>query len=314
MRRKLNTVFGLLAALTLAGCSSEVFYLSLDMRQPTAAGFNLVGKDMAVVYVNDPSGKDSLFNYTMAESFAKSLEDDYFDGEETVDLYRIDGKKGADYSQKDTLVNLLLSSGDDVVFLFDTPKWGEIQQVGTSTSGLTEKDSSVVVRTSASYRVNLYVYDSMSKVDTVRALTGSSTAKPAIITNGKDTPAQLEQKFFRTLKQQAAATGRKSAEKFLSPWKTENLPIYYFEKPRWEAPSQACYEMKWQKAMDGWMAIATSKNIDERACAKFNLATACYVLGDYDLATKWLDQSDADSVQLFSKSLRAKIDARMASK
>jgi hypothetical protein len=49
----------------------------------------------------------------------------------------------------------------------------------------------------------------------------------------------------------------------------------------------------------------------KRASAEYNIAVACYMLGDFDLALEWLDRSDADNkLPTLSDGLRKRIEAR----
>ena len=50
----------------------------------------------------------------------------------------------------------------------------------------------------------------------------------------------------------------------------------------------------------------------KKACAEYNIAVACYMLGDYALALEWLDRSDADNnMPTLSDAMRKRINARL---
>ena len=59
------------------------------------------------------------------------------------------------------------------------------------------------------------------------------------------------------------------------------------------------------------MKLLETNNTLKRSCAEFNIATACYMLGDNELALKWLDRSDEDYPVSLSSGLRKRINARM---
>ena len=50
-----------------------------------------------------------------------------------------------------------------------------------------------------------------------------------------------------------------------------------------------------------------TRNADKRARAEYNLAAACFLMGDLQLAEGWLDKSDKDGPVELSGSLRRKI-------
>lgn len=305
----LTTILAL--GLALSGCSPQVYYMGLETRHPSPYGMDLSGKSLSVVYVDDPSGRDSLFNHALAESFAKGLERDYFGGREEVHLYRMTRTKGATYADKDTLVNLVLDSGDDVVFLFDSPRFEDVVQGHAQPSNLAAADSAMIVNLSGKYSVDLYVYDSMDKADTVRTLKGSSTARVPVFASAGEDPATTAGKFWGGLGPQGVATGRKSAEKFSPVWKQESFPIFYYDSQKWLDAVEAAHDFKWHDAMDLWMQLATStSNPDKRAYAEHNMAVAMYVLGDDGLATQWIDLAIKDKALDESKAVKKMIDSR----
>lgn len=301
----------LAAGLGAVSCSPQVYYMSLDMRYPSSYGVDLGGKSAAVVYVTDPSGRDSTFNHGLAEGFARGLERDYFHGEQVVDIMTMKKEAGANYASRDTLAGLVMDSGDDVVFLFDATKFGPLSFGSQTTPDLSAaKDSVMVTEVTAPYEVNLYMYDSFSKRDTVRMLVGNSSAKVQVYSPKDATSDQIEKWYYRSLTARGVDTGLRSSRKFQPEWKTESLPLFYYDSGNWDKALQAAYDFKWREAMDIWMKLSLSKNPDKRACAAHNMAVASYILGDLELSTKWLDLAEASSMLSESASLRRRIEKR----
>ena len=135
-----------LAALAVS-CSPQFFSMDLQLRRPSPSGYNLSGKSMGIVYVAAP--KDTARARTIAEEFATSLEKDYFGGESVVGLYNLPSNPSADYSSRDTLVNLIMDTDKDVIFLLDG--------------------------SAPSKAARLCVYDSMAKTDTVKVFNANPT-------------------------------------------------------------------------------------------------------------------------------------------
>ncbi|MBR0297415.1 MAG: hypothetical protein IJR01_00375 [Bacteroidales bacterium] len=128
-------------------CSPQFFSMDLQLRRPSPSGYNLSGKSMGIVYVAAP--KDTARAREMAEEFAASLEKDYFGGESVVGLYNLSVNPAADYASRDTLVNLVMDTDKDVIFLLDG--------------------------SAKSQAARLCVYDSMAKTDTVKVYTANPT-------------------------------------------------------------------------------------------------------------------------------------------
>jgi hypothetical protein len=95
-----------------------------------------------------------------------------------------------------------------------------------------------------------------------------------------------------------------------SEWKREQYSLYYFESDEWYTALEKAEALQWKAAMDIWMGQLESGNVLKRACAAYNLSTACYMLGDYNLASEWLDQADKEADLLTSEGLRKRINAK----
>lgn len=295
----------------LYSCDPQAFSMNVEMRYPSKSGLDLAGKSIAVVYLEDDARRDSVFNEYLANGFASSLEKEYFGGEQAVSLYRLGKKTGADYASVDSLASLVMSTGDDVVFLFDAPEFGD---VSVSDVQPMPGDTAVFYSTSVPLKIKLYAYDSMGKKDTVWMWNGSRNivqkVAADVYTSRADVPAML----WPALSTAGKTVGEKSAQIFFPEWKSEQYTLVYFDSPEaWNTASEAAYNFKWKEAMTAWMTLVDTNNLTKRSCAEYNIALACYMLGDNDLALKWLDMSDQDYPISLSSGLRKRIMARMKS-
>ena len=62
--------------------------------------------------------------------------------------------------------------------------------------------------------------------------------------------------------------------------------------------------------MKVWISLLDTNNPMKRSCAEYNIATACFLMGDNELALKWLNSSDEDYPISLSKTLRKRIQTR----
>ena len=87
-----------LTALWIAvSCGPSKHAVHVEMRHPSKTGVDLVGKNVAVVYLEGDNAVSSEFGESMADGFAYSLEQDY--GPSTqIGIYRMRSLAGADYS------------------------------------------------------------------------------------------------------------------------------------------------------------------------------------------------------------------------
>ncbi|MDE6870737.1 MAG: hypothetical protein K2O58_02820 [Bacteroidales bacterium] len=299
----------LLPALAAAvSCSPSTFNLGIEMRGPSRSGLSLGNKNLSVVYVDNGNYGDSLFLASVSEGFAQTLEKDYFGGNEVVGIYRVDKEDGMDYQSKKAMIRMLVETGSDATFLFD------LGTMGKPTFSLPEKvasavsaDSAYLVEASTPFDIRLYAYDAMNVKDTVFVFNGRSTAKSPVYTSGDETDAAMAEKAMRSMDEPGYTVGRQSANIFLSTWDKANFTLYYYGSEEWYEASQAAYDYNWKKAMDIWMSMLGTKDLQKRSCLEYNLSVVNCILGQKSLAEQWLDRSDADYRLPESANLRIKI-------
>ena len=101
------------------------------------------------------------------------------------------------------------------------------------------------------------------------------------------------------------------ADSFKSQWKHEQYSIVYYETERWYNALLRAEDYDWKGAMDIWLELLDSRDLMKRSCAEFNISVACYMLGDYHLASQWLDRSDEDNKLPISDAMRKRINQRL---
>lgn len=300
-----------LAALLLTACGPSRHAVHVEMRHPSKAGVDLVGKTVSVVYLENDNEMATDFVEGMADGFAYELEQDYETGEGSIGIYRMRQAKGGVYSSKDSLVNLLVDTGADVVFLFDTVTVGTMTAGGAaSVAAPVSTDSSYVSAVNLPFKMKLYCLDAMDKSEKVQNFGGSSVAVIDVYSDGKQPAAVILGKAEKIVAQAGWECGSTIAESFKAQWKHEQYSIAYFDSSKWYDALEYAERYEWKDAMDVWIRLLDTNDILKRACAEYNISVACYMLGDYDLAEKWLDRSDEDNKLPLSDAMRKRINAR----
>lgn len=300
-----------LAAAMFAACGPSKYTMHLEMRYPSKAGVDLAGKQVSVIYLENGNHLQDQFNSYMADGFAASVEKEYGTGEGSIGIYKMSRIEGADYTSKDTLVNLLVDTGADVVFIMDTVKFGEV------TVGRTDKvaysaspDSSYITTASVPYTIKMSSLDAMDKEEKVRNYGGTAVVQPSVYSDGHLDKVALNQKVLNSLPAEGYAAGTAIAESFRSQWKIEGYSIAYFDSSKWIEALEKADQFDWKGAMDIWFGFLDSTDIMKRSCAAYNIALSCYMSGDYALAEEWLNLSDKESELPMAESLRKRINAR----
>ena len=276
------------AALLAAACSPQVYPLHLELRQPSKSGLDLSRKSMSIVYMDGAIPADSLFGRMAASALARNLEADYFGSAEEIGLYRV---PEADSVGLDLLHSLVMDTGSDVVFLLSSrlgnPSFGENKEAPSAT----QVDSAFVSEASLPVVTRLYLYDSMA-TDEVHRYKGSATLQAKVYNSGMVSEDGLRTLAYRSLGSQAEEVGRRLSSRFISGWKEDSFRFYYFDDldvDRWVGGLSLVQEGRLSAAVDEWMPLVRKGSQQKRACAAFNVAQTFYLMGDYALATRWLD-------------------------
>lgn len=300
-----------LALMMFVACAPSKYTMHLETRYPSKSGLDLAGKNVSVIYLENGTEFKDGFSASMAESLAYNLEKDYGTGEGSVGVFRMTKSAGGDYASKDTLFNLLMDTGSDLVFLIDTIRFGEMTVGGPSkVSYATVPDSSTVNLGSIPFNLRLYSYDAMNVSEEVKNFGGTAIAQPEVYSNGTLSSEQLKAGAYKALPAEGWAAGEMLSKSFASQWKVEGYSIIYFDSPKWIAAAEKADQLDWKGAMDIWFELLDSKDVLKRSSAAYNIALSCYMLGDYKLAEEWLDLSDKDSELPLSSALRTRIQER----
>ena len=290
-------------------CGPVRHMIHVEMRHPSKSGIDFVGKNIAVVHLENGNRIADSFSEGIADGLAYSLEQDYGTGEGSVGIYTMAVNQGAEYSSKDTLINLLIDTGSDVVFLIDTLAVGEMKMGGpASVASPVSVDSSYISTGELPFTMKMYCFDAMNKAEGVYSFAGSSVAVPFAYSDGIQTKAVIMDRAIASLPELGFEAGRSLSSNFKSQWKHEQYSVVYFETEDWYKAMQFADALQWKEAMDIWFELLDTNDLLRRSCAEYNIALATYMLGDKDLAAQWLDRSDADNKLPMSDTLRKRID------
>ena len=280
------------AALLAAACSPQVYSLYLDVRGPSSSGLTLAGKNISVVYMDGTTQVDSLFDRQVASSLARSLEADYFDGQELVGIFRT---PATDSVSLDLMHSLVMETEGDVVFVLSSKLGLPAPETNQAVPGATSVDSAFVCPVPVPVRTQLYVYDSMGQ-DKVLPYKGSAVLRPLVYNNGMLTEDGLKSLALRSMGQEAENVGQRVSGRFLSTWNTESFSFYYYNSTSMDDPwifaLAHVLDGEFSQAIDGWAPYTKRGSNQARACACYNIAMTFYLMEDYPLASRWLDMAE----------------------
>lgn len=308
----MKKILSIIAMIAMAvSCGPSRHTLHVEMRYPSKSGIDFAGKNVAVVYLENDNIYGNGLSEGIADGLAYSIEKDYETGEGSVGIYRMRVAQGGVYSSRDTLVNLLLDTGSDVVFLLDTLSVGFMTMGGaTSVASPTSADSSYLSTGNLPFKMKMYCFDAMNREEKVHTFSGSSVAVPIAYSDGRQSSETIRQRAVGSLPELGFEAGRTIANSFTAQWKHEQYSVVYFDSASWYKALEYADGYQWKAAMDIWMDLLDTNDLLKRSSAAYNLALASYMLGDYDLAGLWLDRSDADNKLPQSDILRTRINSK----
>ena len=264
-------------AFLLVSCGPSRHAVHVEMRHPSKSGLDLAGKIVSVVYYTGRGDNADLASENMAVGFADVIETDNGTGKGSVGVFSV-ARKDGDCSAKDSLANLVIETDGDVVFLLDLELSDNLTPEGTPV------------------KVAIYCYDALNKVDVVKKFVGN-TVIPSSSQEGMISDART--------------VGKHIAESFKAQWKHEQYSIAYYDSIKWYEALERAEQYDWKGAMEVWFTLLESSDVMKRAAAEYNIAVACYMLGDVELAREWLDRSDKENkLPTLSDPLHKRIEAR----
>ena len=292
-------------------CGPSRHSIHVEMRHPSKSGIDLAGKNVSVVYLENDNPLSNGLGQDIADGLANSIEQDNGTGYGSVGVYMMRAQQGGDYSSRDTLVNLLIDTGSDLVFLIDTLATGELAMGGsTSVASPVSPDSSYIATGGLRFTMKMYCFDGMDKSEKVHTYNGSSTAVPYAYSNGRESVSTLKERAISTLPELGFEAGSTVSNTFKSQWKHEQYSVVYFDSVQWINALNHADAYDWKSAIDIWLKLLDTNDMLKRSCAAYNLSVATYMLGEYELASQWLDRSDADNRLPLSDALRKRINER----
>lgn len=297
----------LLSALAAVCCSPQVYTMHLDVREASSSGFNLAKKTIAVVYMEDPDGADSLFRSNVTSYFVRALEDDYFGGEEMIPIYAIPKRDTVDVQ---FMRDLIMDSNRDVVFLMNSTLGTPVLDSLHAVEGATSVDSAFFCSAAIPLSASIYVYDSMA-VDSVTTYTGSRIMHRKVFTSGLVPEEYVADDAMKDASAKwGVQAGNAFAARFLSQWTTRGFSFYYFDTfdpEPWLLALDKAREMDFTGAIRIWSGFLDDANHRKRAVAAYNIAMSCYLMDRRELASQWLDLADSYAGLPLSPGLRARI-------
>jgi len=282
-----------LTVLFAVSCSPVLMDIAVDVKEPSAFNVDLKGCPPSVVFISGRDAFDSLLTSRMAVGIAESIENGFSLEEGAVPVYSYFHDE-VNVSNPDDVAFLLTTSGSDRVIVLDSlvrdefsvsyPEGKVLHDTGLYTS--------TVVNQSFRLGFKMFCMDSLN-FGTSSVEASSVVSDDMVWTILADNPVEKEKAVSRAVSSAPKTysdMGREIGSMFFPQWTEQKRMIVVYEGTNdWYSAYSHAKSFHWEEAMKLWMRLVSSPNPEKVSYAAYNLAVACELQEQYDLALEWLE-------------------------
>ena len=272
-----------ISALLAAPCSAQqVMRFNVDVLQPTKFTLEIEDRSAAVVAAYSEN-QDSLAVASVALGAARYLEGANALEDGDVGAFIIPENEYKGTWDKKYLEDLMMETGRGCLVILSEIKFG----------------NGVLERTEGSYGYSeivvsipglavLDVYDAIHDTTLYSTLV-SDSVKFYIPGKFSRSSAQIQSYVDSCETQIFQKFGVLAAQKICPTWKTEMWMLFdYPTNISWHKAYMDALDFKWQEAINGWLPFTENSNAKKASLAAFNIAVACQMMGENELAAGWI--------------------------
>lgn len=272
------------AALLLSGCATpQIMPFNVDVLQPNAFTLDVEETPAAFVATYSDDKQDSAQVATIALAAARKLETANALEEGEVGAFTIPASEFKGTSDKEYLEQLMMATGSGLLAIISDTDFGQGRVFRTYNSFL-GAGTGVVIPANA----RLTIYDAIADTTIFQsAITDSIKFRiPEEYAYSKQSIQEFVDKCDSLI---FAALGECIASKVCENWTEEEwMLIDYPDESSWHKAYQHAMDFKWEEAIKEWMPMTEDQNSEKASFAAFNIAVACQMLGNTDLAENWI--------------------------
>lgn len=282
---------GILAVLLmLSACGPLINILEVDVRLPATRPLNVLGREMSVFTpkYDSVSITDSVLLQKFAQSLAETLASEAYLSPGSVPVFsHYTGSEAlGTLEQPDYVHRLALETGTNLVFMVDSVEIG-----GFLTREVTRvEDDYKLQYLMAPFTSVVRVFDA-EKVQFIKYIPLRDTVAWEVWVPSETETVSIPSSAFKDLQRASEYFAQELAGSFMDQWETQDRVIFVYDKRAWNLAYNHALAFAWDEAMKIWMELVKGTNAKEVACAAFNMALACEMQGNFELAQKWLDLS-----------------------
>ncbi|MBR4801804.1 MAG: hypothetical protein IK041_03235 [Bacteroidales bacterium] len=273
-----------LAGLALASCAMpQAMLFKVDVLQPKTFTLDAEDQNIAIVTTYKDKEEDSTVSAIMALGAARFIETANALEEGEVGAFTIPQAEYSGTSDKEYLEQLMMATGSGTLVIMKNISFGKTM-ISKGYSGYDSSYTNAEMITIA----NMDVYDAIADTTLFSSLICDTTIFRIPIEFSLSD--QAINSFLEENDSLIVSTiGAKMAKHISNNWIEEEwMLINYPEETNWHNAYKNAMDFKWEEAIKTWMTYTENSSNEKAGYAAFNIAVACQMLGETDLAISWL--------------------------
>lgn len=281
-------IFFILSTLLVVSCAPIPYYLEVEKRQDSEVKIDFTDKTISIISICNSSKGDSAYLSQMAIGMAEQIEKDrgLTTGSVNVffipdSIYRMTGLP--------FLYDVAKNTSSDYLILADSLKVGEYE-MGSDTNQQVAFEDSFFIQAVVLLPFNLHysIFDAHTMIPLYEKSVSDSISwvlldeEPIPYLKAIAKANASSDKGFNSL-------GSDLGKDLSTQWNSQKKMIIYYDSRSWMSALEYAQSFQWEKAVDIWMELTNSNDPIKVSCAAYNIAVACQINGQIDLAKKWLD-------------------------
>lgn len=275
-------------AMLLAGCAApQVMLFNVDVMEKKAFVLQLDNQSASVVATYDQEKGDSSIMADLARSVADRLEKQNALEEGSVGAFTIPASEYKGSQDKEYLEQLMLATASQSLVIINgfslrdyhlKKSWDPDRTVPALQTMLTILG-----------KADMEVYDAISDTTLYHKMVFDSVTF-RIPTDNSYTDQSLKELISSNDTLVIASFAATLADHICNTWTEEEwMLIDYPNQETWHEAYKNAMDFKWEEAIRGWLPWTENKKPEVASFASFNIAVACQILGQSDLAESWVE-------------------------
>lgn len=288
-RMKIVPFYLVCIAFFLSACAPTQLSLVIDSKVESNDVITLNGRSAAVVSITRPDDRDSALVVEMGLGVAEGVEKELGLESGTIKVFSYPSSN-IDRNKVGSLDLLALQHELDLLIVVDSLIFGHYS-IPLKTTAYIDDSFKHFSEVTLPYSLTLSIYD-RSQLGVKFKKWVNDTLSWSIVHDEEVANSVAINRVNGALKQWVRAEGESVAKVFLPKWNTQERTIISFSGLKWQNGYYLAYDFKWEEAIDVWLSLVKSSNPKKSGAAAYNIAVACEILGEYQLARKWLDYAN----------------------